>query len=238
LRYRCESVYDRPVAIKRPATTLVHWVEEDGSLAVRWFREPTTAERAAWNRWKASSSEGARRGKVGQPSPFAWSSPTEPNGTTLGKPFVGELQAWLAPPKDDQPVAVDSVRVTLADGLAPSVLQRLPWKRLLTIVDAAARARYMPILSKEDVAKQGRIIHEGFGRAWGDEPRRPGRRGHPDEFYKQVAARYLALRAEGVTDPTTTIAKEVNYNRSTVAGWVSTARQRSYLPPAKRGRPG
>jgi hypothetical protein len=224
------------MAVERPAMTLVHW-EGDGSVAVRWFREPTRAERAAWKRW-IERAQGASGATAARPSPFEWSSPTEPHGQTLGKPFVGELQAWLGPPESDEPGPIQSVRVTLADGLAPGALQRLPWKRLFTIIDANARAHLMPIQSEEDIAKQGRTIHEGFGRAWGEQSRRPGRRGHPDDFYKRVAARYLALRAEGVTDPTNTIAKEANYNRSTVAGWVSSARRKGYLPPARPGRPG
>jgi hypothetical protein len=167
--------------------------------------------------------------------PLRWSSPTEPNG--YGPiPFAGELQAWLAEPKDDSDAGrrVTSVRVTLADPLAPATLQRLPWARLLTIVDAAARARHAT-----NWQEHGAIMDEAFRRAWGGEgSHRPGRRGHPDEFYEAVAARYLALRIAGARDPTNQIAKEANYNRSTVAGWVSTARKKGYLSPARRGRPG
>lgn len=42
--------------------------------------------------------------------------------------------------------------------------------------------------------------------------------------------------AEGVTNPTATIAAERFANHNTVAGWLRGARERGYLPPGRRGR--
>jgi hypothetical protein len=209
----------------------------DGSILVRWFRDVTKAEKAAVKRWIADHpNANITNPKAMRTYPIRWSTPTEPDGYGP-MPLAGELQAWLADPDDDSDEgrAVTSVLVTLADPLSPNALQRLPWARLLVIVDAQAKAWHAA-----DGHQYATMMDEAFGRAWGDggPPRRPGRRGHPDEWYQAVAARYLALRLEGVTDPTNQIAIEANYNRSTVAGWVSTARKKGYLPPARRGKPG
>ena len=69
-------------------------------------------------------------------------------------------------------------------------------------------------------------------------PQRPGRRGHSDDHYVAVAERYRQLRALGSASPTATIARERKVSRHTVAGWVSKARDRGHLPPARPGRAG
>jgi hypothetical protein len=116
---------------------------------------------------------------------------------------------------------------------------------MLAVADAGLRGLWRP-----DDPEQSEAEWEAMRQAFGDEfvnpdrtrrNRRPGRKGHPDEFYQAVAAAYTQLVSNGVTNPTTTIAQlseRYGYNRSTVAGWVSTARKKGYLPPARRGRPG
>lgn len=71
----------------------------------------------------------------------------------------------------------------------------------------------------------------------GFEPRnrKPGRRGHPDSFYAEVAARYAVLVAEGANNPTARIASERVVSRATVSDWLAGARRRGMLPPARRG---
>jgi hypothetical protein len=211
--------------------------EEDGSTVVRSFRGTSQLE---WRKWVAKHAPkaktvndleaGIKTGKV--PRPFPWSSPTQPDGYSIGVKgeFVAELQVWPAEGAHPR-----TARVTLAEGLTPAALQRFPWKSMLTIADAALR-----IPAEETLAGAGARLDRAFDAAFPnpDEPRRPGRKGHPDEFYQAIAKEYHFLVAKGATDPTTQLAHARGYNRSTVAGWVSTARQRGYLPAARIGRPG
>lgn len=155
---------------------------------------------------------------------------------------LGELHVWFQREAEDDPrsmpVRIDSVRVTLSDGITPTSLQRMPWRRWLTVADATAQA-----FSQPDWDVANRVMDKAWDHAWGDldplrKGRRPGRKGHPDSFYRKVAESYLTLRAHGISNPDKRIADELHYDRSTVAGWVRVCRARGYLPPARRGRPG
>ena len=138
------------------------------------------------------------------------------------------------PPCDGEPHP-RRAQVTIYGGLTPAALQRFPWKSMLTIADAALRTS-----PEETLADSGRRMNKAFGDAFPDpdRPQRPGRRGRPDEFYRCVADEYRQLRAQAVSDPTNQLGQRHGYNRSTAAGWVSTARSRGYLPPARPGRAG
>jgi hypothetical protein len=138
----------------------------------------------------------------------------------------------------------DRVSLYLPEGITAATLRRFAWSRWLEVADAIAR-------SGGDL---------GPPNWWGPEPgtagakllkavfaqqglrvnlrKRPGRKGHPREFYEEVAGRYLELRRRGERAPTKKIAEERQYSRNTVAGWVRKARQLGLLPPARRGRAG
>lgn len=159
-------------------------------------------------------------------------------------PPDGEIRVWFGPSIDD-PQYVSAVKLELAEPLTPTKLQRFPWKRMLAVADSSLRSLERP---DDDAASDAswEALHQAFGDEFANpfgsrHERRPGRKGHPDAFYKTVAGAYTDLVSNGVTNPTTRIAElseQYGYNRSTVAGWVSTARKKGYLPPARRGRPG
>jgi hypothetical protein len=159
---------------------------------------------------------------------------------------LGELQVWFANVNEGSTDwhGVSAVKLTSAEPLTPTKLQRFPWAKMLAVADAGLRQLEAVPRGQGEEADDAawKALRRAFGDDFGNPDqqrrRRPGRRGHPDEFYQAVAKRYVELRAQGVTDPTNRIAREKSYNRSTVAGWVSTARKKDYLPPPRRGRPG
>jgi hypothetical protein len=68
-------------------------------------------------------------------------------------------------------------------------------------------------------------------------PRRPGRRGRPDSFYAEWAARYVtAMREEG--PPLPRLREEYDFDMSTIRGFLYEARRRGLLTRAPSGRAG
>lgn len=59
----------------------------------------------------------------------------------------------------------------------------------------------------------------------------------PDRFYRQVAARYLAVLAES-RSIAPALAEEAGVPIPTVHRWINEARRRGFLPPARKGRAG
>lgn len=222
---------------KQPDTTHVTR-GDDGSVVIRWFHNAGDE----WRRWYTQHPNFDRSEVHLLPPEFRWTSPT--GGGWGPQRFLGELQVWFESAGGEHASAlgrVASVRLTTAEDITPTVLQRFAWARMLTVAEAAARAdREGQLNPQMTAAEWGHAIGKAFNKAWPDDrwKRRPGRHGRPDEFYRTVAEVYQELLAAGLRDPTNQIAQAVNYNRSTVAGWVSGARRRGYLPTARPGRPG
>ena len=137
----------------------------------------------------------------------------------------------------DPDARVVEVRLALhEDPLTPTNLQRFAWARWLNVADSYWRTH-----DRDDIDPQPH--NQVLIRALNAERRipntgRPGRRGHPPEHYRKVAERYGAFRAAGASNPTARLAAERHVSRHTAAGWVSEARKRGFLPPARRGKPG
>lgn len=133
---------------------------------------------------------------------------------------------------DARPV---EVRLALdVDAMTPSTLQRFPWARWLSFADSYWRTH-----DNDPDDAHVRVAIRTFNAERGrPNTGRPGRRGHPPEHYAGVATRYHQLRAEGASNPTTRLAAERHVSRSTAAGWVSEARRRGFLPPARPNRAG
>jgi hypothetical protein len=132
------------------------------------------------------------------------------------------------------PVAIREVRLVVPHGATPSDIRRFAWQRWLAVADAVSRWRADDETASQAITNAGTdaLRHEGALR-----PRRPGRRGHTDEFYKQVAERYVALVASGTRGPRKQLAAEMHVSADTAAGWLAAARDRGYLQqPRKRRR--
>jgi hypothetical protein len=141
-----------------------------------------------------------------------------------------------------------SVTLDMDDGLTPTDLQRFPWARWLRVADAYNRrppderpphpAGFDAELDKDTSWGQATMaLAEERGTPIASR-KRPGRKGHPDQHYQDIARRYDQLVVAGARNPTAQLGQDLNYSRNTVAGWISTARKRGYLPPARHGRPG
>lgn len=133
----------------------------------------------------------------------------------------------------DRPIAVT---VTAADGLRPSDLRRLPWRDWFWFADVAQRELTPDAAGAIELTDASIALADP--QAPPPAPRRPGRRGHSDEHYQQVAQQYKQLVASGAHNPTAVLAQQRVVSRDTAAGWVSGARKRGFLPPARPGRAG
>ena len=166
---------------------------------------------------------------------------------------TAEVVVWLEPwgpvwiyvtydPNEDGKVV--AVVLRNPDGVTPTMLSRFAWKRYLQIAEAERRQSRF-VWGTEDAkresehwkeavmaAAEGRKMHRT------DALKRPGRKGHPESHYEDIARRYDELFALGESAPTKRISEEHHVSRSTAAGWVATARRKELLPKAMRGRAG
>ncbi len=110
--------------------------------------------------------------------------------------------------------------VTLYGSEVRRSLGRFPWTTWLAVADTVRRTY--------DTAARDASPAKGPVRS------RPGRAGHGDAFYRDVALRYRDLRSAGSAKPTQTIADERGVPRNTAAGWVRGARERGFLRPISR----
>jgi len=69
-------------------------------------------------------------------------------------------------------------------------------------------------------------------------PRRPGRKGHPDSYYAQVAHKYVTACEAGSRSPIAEVAGAMNERPNYVRDLVRRARERELLTPTPRGVPG
>jgi hypothetical protein len=146
------------------------------------------------------------------------------------------MRVWFDP---DDNYRTRRVSLSMPGRMTASELRRFPWDRWLYAAETFYRDPQLRAWHAANDAGKGAALKtpEAPPNA-SAAPRRPGRRGHPDSHYRQIAERYRQLVASGIGNPTATIAAERFANHNTVAGWLRVARQRGYLPPARRGRPG
>jgi hypothetical protein len=130
-----------------------------------------------------------------------------------------------------------SITVSAQDGLRPSDMRRLPWSTWFRFADVAVR-EMQPDEHGDVVLTEASVAFHDAPNASRPTRRRPGRRGHPDQHYQDIARRYRELLSTGARNPTHRIAQENDVPRDTAAGWLAGARTRGYLPPARQGRAG
>jgi hypothetical protein len=104
--------------------------------------------------------------------------------------------------------------------------------RSLTFGDALAAARK----SLASVSDDALDLH-GFSRASLNEPRRPGRRGHPDRYYAEIAAAYVRIVERGSSRPAEDVAEERGdgYSAAYIRSVLHIARERGLLTKMRRG---
>ena len=133
-----------------------------------------------------------------------------------------------------------SAEVRDPQGLSATALQRFPWARWLTVAKASARSeaaarRPGGSTSDADLRRLVQAAIEGKRlRPISETPKRPGRRGHPESFYREIAERYSQLCEQRDPHPRATLANALRYSPNTLAGLLRTARQRGLLGPPKR----
>lgn len=149
---------------------------------------------------------------------------------------LGQVVATLAVDFDDRGNVIGAHLTK--PGLTGSELARFPWSRWVT---AATHFRKAHLSMAHDAAvlelADGALT---AGLTEQRQRRRPGRGGHPIEFYEVLAKQYSGLVATGVKNPVQALTDEAaargeHVSRDTVAGWVKRARQLGLLPPG-RGR--
>jgi hypothetical protein len=112
--------------------------------------------------------------------------------------------------------------------LTAVILRRIPFGALA----AVARSR----LSGEIQAWQSIGVPSDPELIEAAEPKRPGRRGHPDLVYARLAVAYQAWLATG--QPITTLAEQQQLSVQGLRTRVAEARRRGFLTPAPPGRKG
>lgn len=135
-----------------------------------------------------------------------------------------------------------NLRNAAGEGITTQTLRRVALVRLMREAVAQAARLYTP------VEKNGKPVFRivstppseavDFYERYTKEARRP-RQGSPvtDERLEAVADFYRKAMEEG-KPPTREIADSMHVARSTAARWVSKARERGFLGPARRGRAG
>jgi hypothetical protein len=135
----------------------------------------------------------------------------------------------FAPGSDD----VLDVHLESAGPLRPSELSRFAWA---TVFAAARTARSHALTPAAGRTARNVPLAQLVGTLVAPSSR-PGRRGYPDDFYRQYAQLAQRLRDEGHYDPARWIANEVGASYDAVRKWLATARRKGFLAPARGGRP-
>ena len=65
---------------------------------------------------------------------------------------------------------------------------------------------------------------------------RPGKRGYPDDFYRQVGRSYLRAKRRHPRAPIKALMAEFDRPEPTVHRWLQTARERGFLEPRQEGK--
>jgi hypothetical protein len=150
---------------------------------------------------------------------------------------------------------VASGLIVESDGELTTRSLRLPLARI--VAEFAAAAAHVPTYKRLRRELMGRTTESAGEAAWTpqipkgvpdwwlasdfiDTPtrlrqaktaRRPGRRGYPDQHYREVAKAYTRAARQHPRAPIQALMKELHATEPTVHRWLRTARERGYLPP-------
>ena len=136
---------------------------------------------------------------------------------------------------DARPEEIRSVVLQLQVPATAQETAALPWTRLLRAAEALVMAqRRNSIQTWQDSAEEAaRAVGKPTYR------RKPkGRRPLGYDHYREVAELYEQLCAKGHRAPVAKIAEDYSVGRNTAAAWVSRARKKGLLGPARSGKAG
>ena len=165
-------------------------------------------------------------------------------GTQNGTPVVTELRRVVpCPPafldRDETSPFVGRELVEVLDGTIPpgpvppgGMTGRL--LRKLNPSGTAVSAR--DALSRLPAREAERWY--GFRAKSRPRPRRPGRPGHSDRFYAELAAEYVDLCRAGIDKPVVAMAKSRNDTEVYIRDAIHVARKRELLTPSPPGKAG
>ncbi len=140
-------------------------------------------------------------------------------GVIAGAPQIG---AWS---QDPESVPTEQ---------APRLTSRLVRKALF---DELVRIAKSEVLAAQEAAPDTRLRSGGGALVTAARrPTRPGRRGHSDLFYAQLAARQVAKHQSGSRAPNHELAEEEGTTPEQVAQWIHAARQRDLLEATTQGK--
>jgi hypothetical protein len=125
-----------------------------------------------------------------------------------------------------------------SEPIYPTDLGRFGWSQWATVAGEALRRQ---IAGRAHIpARETDLIHRAASKALGvrSAKGRPGPKPRDPSFFAGIARRYSELLAQGELAPTKRLADEMDYERSTMAGFVRKARKLGYLGAARRGRAG
>lgn len=138
----------------------------------------------------------------------------------------------------DENDTVTGAHLTKVDGLTATELVRFPWARWISAATHSVQAARRIYAGDGMMGTEARAAMDEIEESVEEAQRqrkRPGRGGHPREFYEALAWRYSKLVADGVKNPVQTITDELigrgeHVSRNTVATWVKRARELELLP--------
>ena len=119
-------------------------------------------------------------------------------------------------------LGVTGVQLHAESPLTASELQRFAWRKYMKLAVASAAGE------PDEELHALMDVFEIAARDRGSIARRPGRSGHPDEHYEEIANLYRKVRGE--RGPARRIGDALGYSPSTVRGWIAECRSRGLLP--------
>ncbi len=157
----------------------------------------------------------------------------------------GWLVRYRLEPQDGVPVVAE-VQVLHTGKLPPGGLDSTTWR---SVKLSEWRELWPDVLENiekrygRDALVERHLQRFGFGIEAKRSPRRPGRAGHSDAYYAQLADDYVALIAKGHTKPTKELARRAPFKgqpnaEQAARDAVHQARRRGLLTEAPAGRAG
>lgn len=158
------------------------------------------------------------------------------DGTALGCELHVDGTAASYPPYGIDDFEYETPPGPLNDlSIGARTMREIPWGELVTVARPFLRAEAE--LRLDVMAQRGdHGLAQIQERALREPGRRPGRRGHADEHFAQLAVAYEEWQR--ANKPLAALAEQFSYSESGLRAAIATARRKGFLTPTQRGRAG